>query len=378
MDDEVKKRKRPKVLVVNDDGLSEGYQRGIQQLAVAIEKELNAHVAVVAPFEFQAHTSFSITSFEDCTACKRDDWGTNIKVYAVLRTPVDCIKFAFGHLFSILNWDSPDLVLSGVNYGANIGTDLLYSGTIAAAFNARFEAMRDSKKYSPPPAIAVSLCQPDLATHISLENCKFWKFDDAIRVTICLAKLLLESNSQPSDVIWNVNVPHQVKTSEEGTIFCAVTKPGQLTPTESIVTNVRQVKKGQIQFRIGTRHERVSNPGTDCTAIQKGLVSLTPLKLTPTLYCPFDISQGLSSRLEEVSELKIVESHCYDPMASSSWLDNKKSSMLKKFLFPALIYFLGIATTFIYSKGKIVCQRLRRLEVQVIPELMTKTNELVH
>jgi len=377
MEDEVKKRKRPRVLVVNDDGLSEGYQRGIQQLAVTIERELNAHVAVVAPFEFQAHPSFSITSFQDCTACKRDDWGTNIKVYAVLRTPVDCIKFAFGHLFSLLNWDCPDLVVSGVNYGANIGTDLLYSGTIAAAFNARFEAMRDSKKDSPPPAIAVSLCQPDLSTHISLENRKLWKFNDAIRVTICLAKLLLESNNLPPDVIWNVNVPHKVKTSEDGTIFCAVTKPGQLTPTESIVTNVRQTKKGQIQFRIGTRHERVSKPGTDCTAIQKGLVSLTPLKLTPTLYCPFDISKGLSSRLEKVSELKIVESHCYDPMASYSWRNDRKTSLLKKFLVFGLSYFLGLATTFIYSKGKIVCQRLRRFQFQVIPELMTKTNELI-
>jgi len=377
MDDEVKKRKRPKVLVVNDDGLSEGYQRGIQQLAVAIERELDAHVAVVAPFEFQAHPSFSITSFEDCTACKREDWGNNIKVYAVLRTPVDCIKFAFGHLFSLLNWDGPDLVVSGVNYGANIGTDLLYSGTIAAAFNARFEAMRDGNKYSPPPAIAVSLCQPDLSSNISLEDCKLWKFNDAIRVTICLAKLLLESNSQPREVIWNVNVPQRVKTSEDGTIFCAVTKPGQLTPTEAIVTNVRQTKKGQIQFRIGTRHERKSKPGTDCTAIQKGLVSLTPLKLTPTLYCPFDISEGLSSRLEKISELKVVESHCYDPKASSSWHDVRKTSVWGNILVLTLSYILGVATNFIYSKRKIVCQRLRRFQFQVIPELMTKTDKLI-
>jgi len=375
MEDEVKTRKRPKVLVVNDDGLSEGYHRGIQQIAEALEKELDAEVAVVAPFEFQAHPSFSITSFEDCTACKRDDWGVNIKVYAVLRTPVDCIKFAFGHLFSILNWDSPDLVVSGINYGANLGTDLLYSGTIAAAFGARFEAMRDNS--SPPPTIAVSLCQPDLATNIILENCKTWQFNDAIQVTICLAKLLLEPNSQPPDVVWNVNVPHKVKTSEDGTIFCAVTKPGQLSPTESIVTNVHSVKKGHIQFRIGTRHERLSKAGTDCTAIQKGLVSLTPLTLTPTLYCPFDISEGLSSWLEKVSQLKIVESYCYDPMASSCYREaNQKTSFLRRYI-TGIAFILGMATMYLYSKGKIfIYQRLKKRQV-LLPALITKTDGLL-
>jgi len=338
--------------VVNDDSLSINHQSGIRQLSEALESQLEANIVVVAPFEFQVHPSFSITSHEDCTAIKQEDWGKNIKVYAVLRTPIDCIKFAFGYLFrDVLEWHSgPDLVVSGINCGANLGTDLLYSGTIAAAFGARFERMNNAK-YSPPPALAISLCQPDVSSHVSLEH--YWNFDNAIKVAINLASVLLDpATTLPDNVIWNVNVPHKVKTTKEGLFKVAVTKPGLMVACGNTITNIRHTKKRNIEFRIGTRHERTECPGTDCTAINKGFVSLTPLKLTPTLHCPYEASQALATKLERIKQFEVQEVYCYDPMSSRTFADRQaknSSDLFTTIIIPAFTFLLGATLSWLYQ-----------------------------
>eukprot|EP00486_Rosalina_sp_Unknown_P002982 CAMPEP_0201568484 /NCGR_PEP_ID=MMETSP0190_2-20130828/9589_1 /ASSEMBLY_ACC=CAM_ASM_000263 /TAXON_ID=37353 /ORGANISM="Rosalina sp." /LENGTH=220 /DNA_ID=CAMNT_0047989653 /DNA_START=24 /DNA_END=683 /DNA_ORIENTATION=- len=191
---------RPKVLLLNDDGIK---SKGLKELAIALEEEGYA-VCVVSPLTNQIHPSFSVTIQETIRAKKLETWGKNIFCFAVSGFPMNCLKFAYGEVIpKILKWDEIDLVIAGINKGRNIGTDLLYSGTIALASAARFENETFMKNNKTPKSLAVSLCPPSMRSTSSLSSSQFldWDFDIAVKATIQITKLLLNAEQTPN-VIW--------------------------------------------------------------------------------------------------------------------------------------------------------------------------------
>ena len=116
-----------KLLICNDDGV---FAKGIRALAAELSKSHETFVA--APNRERSSVSRAMTLFEPLRAVKTPMEGLpDIPAYAVSGTPVDCVRLAIGNLFP-----APDIVVSGINHGSNLGTDVLYSGTVAAAHEA--------------------------------------------------------------------------------------------------------------------------------------------------------------------------------------------------------------------------------------------------
>ena len=109
------------VLIVNDDGIDSS---GIRILAEVFK--VGCEVTIIAPLEERSCSSHSLTVFRDIKYCKQDE-----RVYAISGTPADCVKIAVIHLGL-----KPDFVISGINNGPNLGFDVMYSGTVAAAAEA--------------------------------------------------------------------------------------------------------------------------------------------------------------------------------------------------------------------------------------------------
>lgn len=116
-----------KILLSNDDGV---YAAGIRALAAELSKE--HEISISAPDRERSAVSRAMTLFDPLRARKISLHGlTDVPTYAVSGTPVDCVRLALGNLFP-----NPDIVVSGINMGPNLGTDVLYSGTVAAAHEA--------------------------------------------------------------------------------------------------------------------------------------------------------------------------------------------------------------------------------------------------
>jgi len=128
------------ILLSNDDGyLSEGIR------AVALELQAEHNCTIVAPDSQRSACSHSLTMFQPLTLKKEVLPQINGAVYSCSGTPADCIKLA---LFEIFKDKKPDLIISGINAGANLGTDCIYSGTVAAAMEGMISGI---------PAISLSL-----------------------------------------------------------------------------------------------------------------------------------------------------------------------------------------------------------------------------
>ena len=127
-----------KILLVNDDGID---AVGLKTLAETLSGEHELYI--VAPEAERSAFSHSVTIFRDIRYIKTAH--ETIESYSISGTPADCVKFTIIHLFKDAK---PDLVLSGINSGPNLGSDIMYSGTVAAASEAVFLGI---------PAVAVSL-----------------------------------------------------------------------------------------------------------------------------------------------------------------------------------------------------------------------------
>ena len=171
------------VLVSNDDGVD---APGIRVLAEALASL--GRVTVVAPDRDRSGASNSLT-LDQPIRVKRLDNG----YYMVAGTPTDCVHLALAGLLE----DEPDIVVSGINNSANLGDDVIYSGTVAAAMEGRFLGL---------PAIAVSLASKDhKAEH----------YDSAARAAVAIVEQLIVS-PLPADTILNVNVPDRPWAEMEG------------------------------------------------------------------------------------------------------------------------------------------------------------------
>jgi len=161
-----------RILLSNDDGY---FAPGLAVLAEAIRHI--AHIDVVAPERYRSGASNSLTLSRPLRLQRAANG-----FYYVDGTPTDCVHLAITGLLS----QEPDMVIAGINHGANLGDDVIYSGTVAAAMEGRFLGL---------PAIAVSMVGRSGA-----------HFETAARVVLDLL-LKLKSHPLPTDTILNVNVP---------------------------------------------------------------------------------------------------------------------------------------------------------------------------
>jgi 5'-nucleotidase len=232
-----------KILVSNDDGY---LARGIGALATALSDI--AEVTVMAPDRNHSGSSNSLTLHAPLRVHQVED-----KRYFVTGTPSDCVHIP---LTGFLNED-PDIVVSGVNHGANLGDDVIYSGTVAAAMEGRFLGL---------PAIAVSL----VGQHGK-------HFDTAARVAADLV-LKLQKAPLPLDIMLNVNVPDLPYEELNGV---RSTRLGFRHRAEKVVKN--RDPRGKEIYWIGPAGPgQDTGPGTDFAAIEDGAVAVTPLKVDLT------------------------------------------------------------------------------------------------
>lgn len=244
------------ILLSNDDGYS---AQGLKTLAEA----LGAHVdiTVVAPEGNRSGASNSLT-LEVPLRVSRAENGF-IKVNG---TPTDCVHLAITGLLS----REPDMVFAGINHGANLGDDVIYSGTVAAATEGRFLGL---------PAVALSL-----ASHAPRH------FETAGRVAVELM-LRIRRHPLPADTILNVNVPDCPWNEIQGFKSCRL---GQRHRAEPVIR--AEDPRGRELFWVGAAGpEQDSGPGTDFHAIREGYVSVTPLQIDLTRY---DRLETLSHWLE--------------------------------------------------------------------------------
>jgi 5'-nucleotidase len=238
------------ILLTNDDGV---YSKGLAALAGEISKI--ADVTVVAPDRERSATAHAITMHKPLRVEKVDFPIKNITTWKVNGTPSDCVKIA---LEAMLNF-TPDMVLSGINQGPNLGTDVIYSGTVSAAIEATIMGV---------PAIAFSVT--------AYENVEY---DTASTLAGKLVPQILKDDF-PDDVLLNINIPHVPEEKIEG-IY--ITHLGTRRYRNSFVK--RKDPRGRSYYWLaGEVIENQENIGSDVWAIKNNYVSITPLKFDLTNY----------------------------------------------------------------------------------------------
>ena len=232
-----------RILVSNDDGY---FSPGIALLAERLAKL--GEVTVVAPERDRSGASNSLT-LDRPLVMRRAANGFRY----VDGTPTDCVHLALTGLID----PAPDLVISGINFGANMGDDTIYSGTVAAASEGFLFGI---------PSIAVSLASK-AGRH----------FETAAAVAIQLVERFARAPfGEP--VLLNVNVP-DVALDELGGV--EVTRLGRRHKAEPVVE--QQTPRGETAYWVGPAGEAEdAGPGTDFHAVAAGRVSVTPLQLDLT------------------------------------------------------------------------------------------------
>lgn len=248
-----------RILLSNDDGYRAS---GLRLLARALENL--ADVIVVAPDRNRSGASNSLT-LEAPLRVERID----SNIYSVNGTPADCVHVAITGLLET----EPDMVISGINHGANLGDDVLYSGTVAAAMEGRFLGL---------PAIAVSLVSEQ--TH---------HFDTAASMVYKIIEGMID-NPLPSDTILNINVPDRPIEVIGG---IKVTRLGGRYRPDPVV--LARDPKGRPVYWIGPAGEgQDAGPGTDFDAIANGFVSVTPIKVDLTDHSALDLLENWLKHLK--------------------------------------------------------------------------------
>ncbi len=237
-----------KILVSNDDGY---LSMGINTLTEALERV--ADVVVVAPDRNRSAASNSLTLSRPLRVSQ---YGENR--YKVDGTPSDCVHLAVTGFLD----DEPDLVVSGINHGANLGDDVIYSGTVAAAMEGRFLGL---------PTIAVSLVGKTLV------GAKLTHFETAARVAVELVEKLERAALAP-DTVLNVNVPDLPYEDLQG---IRATRLGFRHKSEQILKDTDPY--GRPIYWIGPAGGGAdTGEGTDFHAIEQGAAAVTPLKVDLT------------------------------------------------------------------------------------------------
>lgn len=235
--------KKPLILLSNDDGVQ---AKGLNALAKVLRKV--GRVIIVAPDQQRSAASHSITLHLPLriNKLKKD-------VYSVSGTPTDCIMLAINEVLD----ERPDIIVSGINHGPNLGDDVHYSGTVAVAYEGGIMGI---------PSVAASLVR---------KSGKY--FNVAADVTANVVKKVLKEGL-PKGIILNVNVPDVPKKEIRGYKY---TKQGKRDYGDIIVE--RLDPKGRVYYWIGGDDAGLIDiDGSDCNAVRDNFISITPLRVDIT------------------------------------------------------------------------------------------------
>jgi 5'-nucleotidase len=232
-----------RILISNDDGYR---AKGIKQLTKSLSEI--AEVIVVAPSENKSAASSSLTLGKPLKPIQIEK-----NIYAIDATPTDCVHLALCGFIK----ESIDLVVTGINFGANLGDDVIYSGTVAGAIEGRFLGL---------PSIAMSLASWE-CNH----------FETAGEIAKRLATQI-DRSQLSSNTIINVNVPDIPFSEIKG---IKSTRLGNRHKSEPSIKD----KKDSSLYWIGENGKEADNgEGTDFHAISNNFVSVTPLQIDLTKY----------------------------------------------------------------------------------------------
>jgi len=241
-----------RILVSNDDGV---YAPGVRALVQALVQHEH-EVTVVCPDRERSATGHALTLHKPLRVDRIDDlFPAGALVYAVSGTPSDCVKLGLDALLA----QKPDLVISGINRGANLGTDVLYSGTVSAAMEGTLEGF---------PSLAVSLVS--------------YSADDFGPAARFISRFIKDLAQKPvsGGFLLNINVP---AIAEEDICGPVLTQLGVRRYTD--IFEKRTDPRGKTYYWLaGIAQESEEKPGTDVWAVRSNYISVTPLH--------FDLSDG--------------------------------------------------------------------------------------
>lgn len=242
------------ILLTNDDGI---YAEGIQILAQTLLQEENIKLYIVAPDHERSATGHAITMHRPLRAEEVNFFHNyNLSGWHVNGTPSDCVKLAIEYLLP----EKPDLVISGINRGANLGTDVLYSGTVSAGIESIILGI---------PAIAISLTEH-----------KEPEFEYAANYISKIFPLIYQHNL-PGNTLLNINFPDINKEIKGVVITCLGTRQYRNAFQK------RVDPRGRCYYWLaGEAVDMINNSeiDTDVAAIKNNYISITPLQFDLTNY----------------------------------------------------------------------------------------------
>ncbi len=239
-----------RIVLTNDDGI---YSEGLQALRKRLEEE--HEIYVFAPDRERSATGHAITLHHPLRAEIVKFSESKSECYSIDGTPSDCVKLGIEGILKEL----PDLVISGINKGPNLGTDVIYSGTVSAALEGMMMGI---------PAIAVSL--------VSHGN---WDFSCAANFTAQVVEWIEKKHIQRPRLL-NINIPSLTQEEINGV---AITKLGKRTYKNSFEKRIDP--RGKVYYWLhGEVHDDLEEEGTDLLAIKNNKISITPIALNLTDY----------------------------------------------------------------------------------------------
>jgi 5'-nucleotidase len=271
---------RMRVLLTNDDGIE---AEGLQALRRALRELPDIELAVIAPDGNRSATARSITTRRPLWV-EEVDFGDGSVGYATDGTPVDCVRFA---KLGLIEGFEADIVVSGINHGSNLGDDITYSGTVAAAFEGLVLGL---------PGIAVS--QQSQAREMDFRLGSQFQFDIAARFTARIVDQLHEV-PLPAGTLLNINVPAGDVTGVE------VTSLGKRIYRDELKLDTTEGLRRRYWI-YGADPGFHDEAGTDLAAINAGRVAVTPIHFDLTdrrgmdALVEHDLSRLLRPAAEEV------------------------------------------------------------------------------
>ena len=240
-----------RVLLTNDDGIQ---AEGLHALRRALAPIEDVEVHVIVPDSNRSATARSITTRSPLTVeeVRLDDGAS---AFATDGTPVDCVRFADLGLVG----ERPELIVSGINHGSNLGDDITYSGTVAAAFEGIVLGI---------PAVAIS--QQSQAREMGFRFGRQFDFRTSAALGAAIVRRIADHGLPPGTLL-NVNCPADPPSGIE------VTRLGKRLYDDELKL-VEESGDGRRRFEIyGFEPSFEDEPGTDLAAIARGRVSLTPV-----------------------------------------------------------------------------------------------------
>ena len=238
------------ILILNDDGIA---AEGLQTLARHLAPRHN--VTVAAPMHQQSGTSHALTIGRviEVRTDENFDADYDIPAWAIDGTPTDCGKL---YLDAIAE-EMPDVVLSGINHGSNLGTDVIYSGTVGAAFEGFFHGI---------PSFALSLVEGSEISYAEV----------AAYFEPFMERVLAETEKP---FLLNINFPKVLTGESPQFVFCRQGGRDYINAFERIEEN------GRVHYKVaGEVSDTDKGAGTDIYAVEHGLISVTPIGVDMTDY----------------------------------------------------------------------------------------------